>query len=593
MLYFVSLLCLQVSAAPEKEESHLQHRRLNIVRNKRWKDRDSDGWVVIPYTTSSDFDDDFKNFIRSALDDLENRSGCLKFVPWSSEKHYIKVVQLEEGCSSAIGMQKNSQTINLHSVRCKVTGRVQHEFMHALGFHHEQSRPDRDNYVKINLDKVQRDKEPNFWLAKDSETLGSPYDYGSVMHYSTNAFSIYDNDITIEALNTVNTTIGQRDGASEDDIKKLKLVYQCLSGPRDWDSLVANPCTSDCKCREGETGCGSNDDACHGSLVCSSNKCMPPATSTSTHCNCETCTEDVWNAIATNDQNSFSCGNRITWLNEDEGKSLDEACSQVSLEFPDICFCTPSCSASPPPSPVIPPSPFLPSPTENTFLGPYLVWQVLSDGSFWCMDLMGSNTANGNLVWYYECNYTPAQYWIWDTATNYIRSSVNSNKCLVGDGGSAEPGTILVINDCYYDDDRFKWDWYSDDGSVRPRNNESLCIEVENYYNDIINAGTEEQGFYLILDECNEIYKFWNWTEVADSESKTLLREQGLEPDPSSLKSLRSDECLDSPLGWYDFLGRNCNWYKKDPSNCVIYGADYENFGKTAKSAVSLNLRLL
>ena len=38
---------------------------------------------------------------------------------------------------------------------CVTHGTVQHEFMHALGFGHEQARYDRDNYIYVNLNNVQ------------------------------------------------------------------------------------------------------------------------------------------------------------------------------------------------------------------------------------------------------------------------------------------------------------------------------------------------------------------------------------------------------------------------------------------------------
>lgn len=38
---------------------------------------------------------------------------------------------------------------------CVYTGTVQHEILHALGFHHEQVRSDRDDFVSILTQNIQ------------------------------------------------------------------------------------------------------------------------------------------------------------------------------------------------------------------------------------------------------------------------------------------------------------------------------------------------------------------------------------------------------------------------------------------------------
>ncbi|XP_078483650.1 uncharacterized protein LOC104265349 [Ciona intestinalis] len=40
---------------------------------------------------------------------------------------------------------------------CHHSGTISHEFLHAMGFYHEQSRPDRDDFVKIHMDRVRND----------------------------------------------------------------------------------------------------------------------------------------------------------------------------------------------------------------------------------------------------------------------------------------------------------------------------------------------------------------------------------------------------------------------------------------------------
>ena len=50
------------------------------------------------------------------------------------------------------------QTISVGNADLSVTckhGNIVHEIAHSLGFFHEHSRPDRDEYVHINLDNVE------------------------------------------------------------------------------------------------------------------------------------------------------------------------------------------------------------------------------------------------------------------------------------------------------------------------------------------------------------------------------------------------------------------------------------------------------
>jgi len=44
--------------------------------------------------------------------------------------------------------------LSLDANGCWYKSTVQHEFLHALGFVHEQSRPDRDDFVTIDFTNI-------------------------------------------------------------------------------------------------------------------------------------------------------------------------------------------------------------------------------------------------------------------------------------------------------------------------------------------------------------------------------------------------------------------------------------------------------
>lgn len=133
------------------------------------------------------------------------------------------------GCSSYVGATGGRQPITLAS-GCWRPGIVAHEIGHALGFYHEQSRPDRDDYVTIYRQNIVRGMEFNFnkYSRSKIDSLGTPYDYRSVMHYDSKAFS--KNGRPTIAAKKQGVKLGNRDHLSRIDIQQMNLLYKCSGG---------------------------------------------------------------------------------------------------------------------------------------------------------------------------------------------------------------------------------------------------------------------------------------------------------------------------------------------------------------------------
>ncbi|XP_078540497.1 embryonic protein UVS.2-like isoform X1 [Lissotriton helveticus] len=159
---------------------------------------------------------------RNLCDDVSPPSGA---APTRSNTAGRRIVSALWRCWSYIGKTGGVQQLSL-TEDCMTRGTIQHELEHSLGFYHEHVRSDRDNYVTIMTQYISPEDLVNFNI-ENTNNLGLPYDYASVMHYGGYAYSNTSGQPSIVPKPNPDTPIGQRDGLSNLDVSKINTLYQC------------------------------------------------------------------------------------------------------------------------------------------------------------------------------------------------------------------------------------------------------------------------------------------------------------------------------------------------------------------------------
>jgi len=181
---------------------------------------------VVPYL----LDDSLKPIVRSqiikAISEF-HKCTCVSFVPKTDEDKNYVVFKDGKGCSSSVGRKGGEQSIHL-AYGCKRIGTVMHEMMHSLGIIHEQSRSDRDEFIKVRYENIKKDLVHNFrkYDYLESRNMDIPYNYNSVMHYSNTAFSKNDKR-TLESKVDPELKFGQRKQLTHYDLKQIAHLYPC------------------------------------------------------------------------------------------------------------------------------------------------------------------------------------------------------------------------------------------------------------------------------------------------------------------------------------------------------------------------------
>ncbi|CAB4069714.1 unnamed protein product [Lepeophtheirus salmonis] len=194
----------------------------------------------VPYTFGPSFTSKEKSLIRKAMKKIQSgndKSGCF---------------------ATAIGFNRNRRVIvvNLSRRGCMGQATIIHELFHVLGFLHEQNRPDRDRFIRVNWNNIISSISRYYQFARarksgesiarcnfskltpysncyngmTSTTLGLSYDYRSVMQYSRTAFSKNGRDTITPTRG--GSSLGNRVGMSSLDIKKLNKAYKCRKGSK-------------------------------------------------------------------------------------------------------------------------------------------------------------------------------------------------------------------------------------------------------------------------------------------------------------------------------------------------------------------------
>ncbi|XP_054748155.2 zinc metalloproteinase nas-13-like [Lytechinus pictus] len=233
--------CMEQGDIPVPCNSTNRQRR-NALRNRGAR------WIngIVPYVIDGYYDAATRGRILRAMNRYHDTT-CLRFVQRTNQQDYIYIFP-GNGCYSLVGRVGGQQQVSL-GVGCTTNlGTIVHELMHAVGFHHEQTRTDRDDFVYIYRQNIIRGLEYNFDKYEQTyiDHLGTQYDYLSVMHYHMTAFTS-NGQPTIVARDT-RYRLDYRSDFSENDIRKINIYYQC-------DGTTVDPTTPEEECMDMNEGC--------------------------------------------------------------------------------------------------------------------------------------------------------------------------------------------------------------------------------------------------------------------------------------------------------------------------------------------------
>ena len=177
----------------------------------------------IPYSIHPSLPDPDR--VEKALAFLREKTP-VNFIPYTGQRDAIIFEPGTQHCLSLLGKVGGIQPIKL-SPGCQWQ-QILHEVLHALGFIHEQSRPDRDQYIEILWNNIDEPYYDQFGYVPESFSdpiRAFPFDYQSIMLYPTHSFTKSPDLLNMRPLGSESIAPNQN-GLSEGDIKRINRMFR-------------------------------------------------------------------------------------------------------------------------------------------------------------------------------------------------------------------------------------------------------------------------------------------------------------------------------------------------------------------------------
>lgn len=236
MVKFIAILLFsQLALAYESfqyfDDYRLSENRLSAEMATGFLAYESKPWPggIVPVQFDTSISKDYKNRFMQACKVWSGVAKVQCRVRQAKDTNFLFVTDKGNRCWTDVGSGNTNgrQDFNFTFDWCWEKTKLIHELGHVLGFMHEQQRPDRDKYIKVNLENAGQYAFAYEKLSNGGFDKSTPYDFMSIMHYWNAAYSVNGRPIMVpqKGYEKYATTMGTSKNLTQSDRDLVRKIY--------------------------------------------------------------------------------------------------------------------------------------------------------------------------------------------------------------------------------------------------------------------------------------------------------------------------------------------------------------------------------